>query len=155
MISFIGEYTCKLDAKGRLLFPAGFKKQLSGSDTEHFIVKKDIFSDCLVLYTAQEWERQNKIIRKKINPYNREHTMFLRRFFKGAAEVVLDSSNRILIPRRLLDEIGAEKDITLAGQSSKIEIWSTSKYESMDYTDDQYTAMAEDIFSGLVDDLDE
>ena len=78
MITFIGEYTCKVDAKGRIMLPSAFKKQMSGSNQEKFVIKKDIFENCLVLFPIDEWERQNRIIRKKINPYKKEHNLFLR-----------------------------------------------------------------------------
>ena len=72
MITFIGEYTCKLDAKGRVILPSSFKKQMTGTDPDRFVIKKDIFVKCLVLFPYAEWERQNKILRKKINPYKKE-----------------------------------------------------------------------------------
>ncbi|MBN1596738.1 MAG: division/cell wall cluster transcriptional repressor MraZ [Bacteroidales bacterium] len=154
MITFIGDYTCKLDAKGRVILPAAFKKQMSGSTQDKFVVKKDIFEDCLVLYPIEEWERQNKIIRKKINPYKKEHNMFLRRFFKGAAEVVLDANNRILIPKRLLDEIKADKELMMAGQFGKIEIWARNRYEKIEVGDSEFAEMAEKIMEGLVDETE-
>ena len=101
MITFIGDYTCKLDAKGRVLLPAAFKKQMGNSIQEKFVIKKDIFEKCLVLYPDAEWQRQNKLISKQVNPYNREHNMFLRKFFKDTYDVFLDNSSRILIPKRL------------------------------------------------------
>jgi MraZ protein len=155
MTIFIGEYTCKLDSKGRVILPAAFKKQLSGNNQERFVIKKDIFESCLVLYPMEEWDRQNKIIRKKINPYKREHNKFLRRFFKGMVEVVLDANNRLLIPRRLLDEISADKEIIMAGQYGKIEIWTKDRYDKADLSDDEFAGMAEDIMEGLVDETDE
>ena len=155
MITFIGEYTCKLDSKGRVILPVAFKKQMSGDNQEKFVLKKDIFESCLVLYPMEEWNRQNKIIRKKINPYKREHNKFLRRFFKGMVEVMLDASNRFLIPRRLLEEITAEKEIVMAGQFGKIEIWTKDRYEKADLGDDEFAGMAEDIMEGLVDETDE
>ncbi|MCG8697632.1 MAG: division/cell wall cluster transcriptional repressor MraZ [Bacteroidales bacterium] len=155
MTTFIGDYTCKLDAKGRALLPAAFKKQLSGEYSDKFVIKKDIFENCLVLYPMEEWERQSKLIRKKINPYKKEHNMFLRRFFKGTAEVILDSNNRLLIPKRLLDEVNADKEIVMAGQNGKIEIWDKASYEQMDLSDEEFANMAEDIFNEFEGDLEE
>ncbi|MGD2035455.1 MAG: division/cell wall cluster transcriptional repressor MraZ [Bacteroidales bacterium] len=155
MINFIGDYTCRLDAKGRVILPAAFKKQMKGADQERFVIKKDIFESCLLLYPIEEWERQSKIIRKKLNPYKREHNMFQRRFFKGMAEVVLDASNRILIPKRLLDEISADKEIVLTGQFGKIEIWAKDRYEKIEVGDEEFANMAENIMEGLVDETDE
>ncbi|MBA7522511.1 Transcriptional regulator MraZ [subsurface metagenome] len=155
MITFIGDYSCKLDVKGRVILPVAFKRQMKGKDQEKFVVKKDIFERCLILYPIAEWERQNKIVRKKINPYKKEHNMFLRRFLKGMAEVVLDSNSRILIPKRLLGEISAGKEIVLAGQFGKIEIWAKEQYDKIEVGDDEFASMAENIMEGLVDETDE
>jgi MraZ protein len=151
MATFIGEYTCKLDAKGRIMLPAAFKKQMSAANQERFVVKKDIFERCLVLYPMEEWEKQTELLKKKTNPYNREHGMFLRKFFMGMAELVLDSNNRLLIPKRLLEEVGAEKEVVLAGQYGKIEIWSRELYGSVDLGDEAFANMAEKIMKGLAD----
>ena len=43
MITFIGDYSCRLDEKGRVLLPAAFIKQMAGSMQEKFVLKKDIF----------------------------------------------------------------------------------------------------------------
>jgi MraZ protein len=155
MITFIGEYSCKLDAKGRVILPSAFKKQMTGSNPERFVIKKDIFEKCLVLFPYQEWERQNKILRKKINPYKKEHNTFLRQFFKGMAEIMLDSNNRLLIPKRLLDEVEVDKEVIMAGQYGKIEIWAKNLYERIEVGDDEFAGMAENIMEGLVDETDE
>jgi MraZ protein len=154
MITFIGEYTCKLDAKGRVMLPAAFKKQMPGSNQDKFVIKKDIFENCLVLYPMEEWRRQNKLIQKKVNTYNKEHNMFLRRFFKGMAELLLDSNNRLLIPKRLLDEVSVDKEVVLAGQLGKIEIWAKDQYDKIDVGNDEFAGMAEKIMEGLVDETD-
>ena len=155
MITFIGEYTCKLDSKGRVILPSAFKKQMTGSDPERFVIKKDIFEKCLILYPYQEWERQTKNLRKKINPYKKEHNKFIRQLFKGMAEIMLDANNRLLIPKRLLDEVEVDKEVIMAGQDGKIEIWAKNLYEQIDLGNDEFAGMAENIMEGLVDETDE
>lgn len=145
MTTFIGDYTCKVDEKGRVLLPSTFKKQLLPADQERFVVKKDIYEKCLVLYPLSEWERQNQIIRENTNPYNREHSQFLREFFKGTAEVSLDANGRLLLPKRLLELIDGDKELVLAGQFGKIEIWSKEKYESLGANEDKFAQMAQEI----------
>lgn len=153
MNNFIGDYTCKLDAKGRLMLPAAFKKQLKGESSDKFVVKKDIFESCLVLYPMDEWERQVALIRKKINPYKKEHNMFLRKFYKGTAELVLDANNRLVIPKRLLEEIKADSEVVLAGQNGKIELWDKAGYEAFELSDEDFAGMAEGIFNDFEGDL--
>ena len=148
MINFIGDYTVRLDSKGRLSFPAAFKKQIKEAAQQGFVLKRDVFENCLIMYPMEEWERQNKIIRARTNPYNKEHARFLRMFFSGTAEVTLDSNNRMLIPKRLLAYAGIEDEVVMAGQSGKIEIWSSSTYSTVSETGDEFAAMAEKILGG-------
>ena len=155
MITFVGDYTCKLDAKGRVMLPSAFLKQMSGAVPSRFIAKKDVFESCLVIFPENEWQRQVKLLRKKLNPYKREHNTFMRVFFKGVAELVPDANNRILVPKRLLDEIGADKEIVLAGQQGKIELWAKSKYDSIELSDDEFANMAEKLMDGLIDESEE
>jgi MraZ protein len=155
MTTFVGDHICKLDAKGRLMLPSGFLKQMSGGIPAKFVVKKDVFESCLVLYPEEEWNRQVKMLKKKLNPYKREHNTFLRVFFKGVAEVSPDANNRLLLPKRLLDDIEAEKEIVLAGQPGKIEVWSKAKYDAVELGDDEFADMAEKLLEGLTDEPEE
>ncbi|MCK5171641.1 MAG: division/cell wall cluster transcriptional repressor MraZ [Bacteroidales bacterium] len=148
MITFIGDYNCKVDEKGRVTFPSTLKKQMGSVSQGRFVVKKDIFEECLVLFPIEEWERQNSIIRSKINPYNKEHNKFLRNFYRGSAEIILDSNNRMLIPKRLLDLTNISKEAILTGQDGKIEIWSKELYDSAEEGYDDFAALAEKIMGG-------
>jgi MraZ protein len=69
-------------------------------------------------------------------------------FFSGTAEVSLDSNNRMLIPKRLLEYAGIEDEVVMAGQSGKIEIWASGEYSSVSETGDEFAAMAEKILGG-------
>ncbi len=148
MSTFIGDYPCKLDVKGRVVMPSAFIKQRASTPVEardKYVIRKDIFEKCLVLYTSEEWERQNELIRSKINPYNKEHSQFLRGFYKDTAELVMDNANRILIPKRLLDLAEIQNDIYMAGQDTKIEIWSKQLYESNLQDQNEFADLAQKI----------
>ncbi len=155
MATFIGDYTCKVDVKGRIILPMAFKKQMPADARDHFVVRKDIFENCLVLYSIEDWNRQLEKIRKKINPYNREHNSFLRNFFKGTAELSLDNNNRILIPRKLLELIGAQKDIVMAGQDGRIEIWAAETYGQISLPAEEFANLAEKLMGGPINQADE
>ena len=148
MATFIGDYPCKVDVKGRIILPMAFKKQMPKGGEERFVVRKDIFENCLVLYSVEDWNSQLETIRKRINPYNREHNMFLRNFFKGTAEISLDNNNRILVPKRLMDLIGADRDVALAGQDGRIEIWAANAYERIEMPADEFADLAEKLMGG-------
>ena len=155
MATFIGDYRCKVDVKGRIILPAAFKKQMPTEQCDHFVARKDIFENCLVLYSLEDWNRQLEIIRKRMNTYNREHNTFLRNFFKGTAELILDSNNRLLIPKRFLDMVGAERDVVLAGQDGRIELWAANIYDNIDMPADDFANLAEKLMGGIINEAEQ
>jgi MraZ protein len=152
MIIFIGDNTCKIDAKGRVMLPMAFKKQMPPALQDKFVLKKDIYEKCLVLYPIEEWTRQNELMSANINPYNQEHAQFMREFYKDTAEIELDSNNRFVIPSRLLSlaEINKDKEVIMAGQMGKIEIWSKEKYDAASKEIGDYGELANKILGGNI-----
>jgi MraZ protein len=149
MTTFIGDYNCRIDEKGRVMLPSTFKKALSAEARDTFVVKKDIYEKCLVFFPMDEWERQVETIRANLNPYNKEHGTFLRGFYKGTAEIELDATNRLLIPKRLLEEAGITKEAVLAGQDGRIEVWAKDSYEKIE-VGDAFANLAQKILGGNI-----
>ncbi|MGI6322753.1 MAG: division/cell wall cluster transcriptional repressor MraZ [Bacteroidales bacterium] len=155
MATFIGDYTCKVDVKGRIILPMAFKKQMPPDARDQFVVRKDIFENCLVLYSIEDWDRQLEKIRGRINPYNREHNKFLRNFFKGTAELTLDANNRMLVPKKMLEIIGADRDVVLAGQDGRIEIWAADAYDKIDMSAEDFANLAEKLMGGTLNESEQ
>ena len=145
---FVGEYNCKLDSRGRTIFPSALKRQLPAEHQQHFVLKRDIYEKCLLLYPMKEWNDQVEKLKSKINPYNKKHAAFLREYYRGTAEIILDTNNRILFPKRLLEYIAAKKELVFAGQHGKIEIWAISQYNASQSSDTDFASLAEEILGG-------
>ena len=126
MIAFLGEYEATLDAKGRFLLPAGFKKQLAEEQGAHFVINRG-FEKCLTLYPLQSWEPIFSEI-SKLNDFDPKVREFRRYFLNGATQLELDSAGRLLLPRNLTEHASLEKDIVLVSAINKIEIWDKIKY---------------------------
>jgi len=89
----IGEYYCKLDAKGRLLLPSSFKEQLGEALNEGFVLRPGLFETCLDVYGKDDWRKlQDKL--GKLNPFKKENLMMMRRINAGARVVMMDASGR-------------------------------------------------------------
>ena len=127
MIGFIGEYEATLDAKGRFLLPSGFKKQLSESAGENFVVNRG-FEKCLSLYPMKSWKPIFSEI-SDLNDFDPKVRQFRRYFLNGATQVEPDSANRLLLPKNLMEYAGLERDIVLVSAVNKIEIWDKNKYQ--------------------------
>jgi MraZ protein len=148
MTTFIGDYTCKVDPKGRIMLPQAFKKNMPEVARDKFVIKKDIYEKCLVLYPLDEWQRRIQTILDNTNQFNREHRMLIREFSKDTAEVELDANNRFLIPARLLKMAEVDKDVILAGQLGQIEVWSKELYEQTSINSADFGELADKILGG-------
>ncbi len=145
MLTFIGDYPCKLDAKGRVLLPSAFRKLLAASSEDRFVMRKNLYEDCLDLFPSSEWNRQLAMIRSQLNPFNRKHATFLREFYRGTAEMQIDGNGRILIPKKFFSDTNLSNVLTLVGQDGKIEIWDTKKYNDSGMNQEEFNQLANDI----------
>lgn len=126
MYGLVGEYEVKLDNKGRFLFPAHLRKQLSPTAQENFMLNKG-FEDCLTLYPMNEWEKLSGKL-SKLNLFKPKNRMFYRLFHQGAKNISLDTAGRILVPVGHLERIGLEKEAMIIAYNDRIEIWDKTKY---------------------------
>ena len=143
MITFIGEYSAKIDDKGRVVFPSPFKSLIPAEGDARFVVKKDIFEDCLEMYTFEEWERQSEEVKSKLNFFNRAHAAFWREYMRNRAIVEPDAKlGRISIPKKLLESIGVTKEVVFSGNDYKIEIWAKERYEASEISNEEFLNIA-------------
>ena len=143
MNTFIGEYTVKIDDKGRMVFPSAFKSLMPADGDMRFVIKKDIFEDCLEMYTFEEWERQSSEVKSRLNFFNRDQAMFWREYMRDRAIVEPDGKvGRISVPKKLLEAIGVNKEVVFSGNDYKIEIWAREKFEEARISNEQYISLA-------------
>lgn len=146
MVTFIGKAIAKKDDKGRIVFPSLFKSAMPTDEKMTFVIHKDIYSDCLEMYTFAEWQRQSEAIKAKLNLLDERHAKFWRRYMLDRAIVTPDAKlSRISIPTELLDKIGVNKEVVFLGGDYKIEIWAKEKFDSQMISDDEYKSMAEEL----------
>jgi len=124
--NLIGEFECRLDDKSRIILPAGLKKQISPDAHDKFVINRG-FEGCLVLYPQNVWDETTGRM-NKLNMFIKDHRQFVRAFNNGATPVSLDSQNRLLLPKQLLDFASIEKEIILFAYSDRIEVWNKKTY---------------------------
>lgn len=145
MQQLLGEYDCKIDAKGRMRMPASLLKQLESEDTNLFVINRGV-EHCLTLYPKNVWEVISAKV-NKLNQYIKKNRDFVRYFYRGATEVTPDSADRILLTKRLQEYAGIEKEVILLAINDRIEIWSKDGYEKMLAEEpDDFSDLAEDVW---------
>ena len=119
----IGEYEHSLDAKGRLIMPAKLREDMG----EKFILTTGL-DGCLFGFSMSEWEKfEDKL--KALPITNKNARNFVRFFLSGATECELDKQGRFLIAGKLRDVAKLDKDVTIIGAGTRIEIWDKAKWE--------------------------
>ncbi|TXB61535.1 division/cell wall cluster transcriptional repressor MraZ [Phaeodactylibacter luteus] len=140
----LGEYECKIDAKGRMRMPSGLIAQLGQEEAPTFVINRG-FEKCLMLYPEPVWERITNEI-NQLNLYNKKNRDFVRYFYRGAQKVAMDSADRILVSKRLLEYAGVDKEIILSAYNDRIEIWAADQYESLlEEEPEDFSDLAEDV----------
>ncbi len=150
-MSYLGEYICKLDAKGRLTVPSGLKKQLDNEGREGFVLNRG-FEGCLGLYPHKDW----LVVSKKLNDLNLftiKNRAFVRKFQNGATKLDMDGNGRVLLPKDLQEFAGISKEVVLFAYADRIEIWDKAKYEEvMNEEMGDFATLAEEVMSDGKDD---
>ena len=128
MSGFSGEYECKVDGKGRLMMPTKIVKQLPSGASDRLMLNGG-FEKCLTLYAEEGWKKFELDI-ATLNDYEPDHRKLIRLLTNGATEVSLDSTNRLMIPKRLVAKAGIKKEVIVIGMFDKIELWDKATYDA-------------------------
>ena len=129
MFQLIGEYECKMDAKGRVKLPAGLIRQLSSAGSMSFVVNRG-FEKCLMLYPKDVWDKKVQEV-NQLNIYIPKNRQFVRYFYRGASHLGVDGAERVLVPKSLIEYAGLSKELILFAYNEQIEIWSKDRYAEM------------------------
>ena len=148
MTGFLGEFEATLDAKGRFLLPAGFKKQLPETEGNRFVINRG-FEKCLALYTIKDWEPLFAKI-NGLNEFDPKQREFRRAFLNGATYVEPDTAGRILVPPNLKVYAELQKDIVITAAGDKMEIWDSNKYKQLfdSFSSDAFSDLGKDVMAG-------
>ncbi len=148
MTSLIGEFDCKVDAKGRFMFPVNLRKQLEEVFEKGFVINRNLHQKCLVLYPMSEWNKLNKKL-SKLNRLIKANDVFVRKFTGGATAAEADTTGRVLLPKALVDYADIKTDIKVLGSNNVIDIWDKKLYEHFLEQDVDIEKLAEDVLGSL------
>ena len=145
MVNVLGTYECKVDAKGRFMFPVQFKTQLGDTLKQGLVIKRSIFKKCLELFPDENWQEESKMV-NKLNMFKKKNAEFVTKFMAGVKLVDLDRTGRLLLPKDLTSYSGITKEIVLTSVGNRLEIWDKAAYEkAVDFDPDDFAKLAEEV----------
>lgn len=125
----LGDHDLTLDEKNRVLIPSALRQCLNPErDGGRFIL---IIGDKsrLWLFPERVYKRMVAGLEEELAP-DEEDQQFDLLFFGGAQWIELDKQGRILLPDKYLKRTGIQKDITMVGARTHIQIWKRSDWEA-------------------------
>ena len=142
---FLGTHHPRLDDKGRIFLPARFRDDLAGG-----LVMTKGQERCLYVFTAEEFARRASAIEgtpltaKTARDYSRV-------FFSSASDGVPDKQGRITIPPPLREYAGLERECTVIGANTRVEVWDSAAWAAYSAEQEQVFAdQAEEVVPGVL-----
>ena len=129
--TFIGDDDTAIDEKGRTAFPKGFRAQLAENERENLVVSLGP-EGCLWLYVYEEYEKFMAELdeRAKTSPEQAKAINMVRSQMSSTL-VSLDSQNRILIPKKLLEKASLTNSVHWVPARGKIlALWNPAIFDA-------------------------
>ena len=139
-----GNYTARVDSKGRLKIPTSFRRYIEEKHGAEFYVTS-LSGECVRLYPLPEWEsiEQRLALLPSMDPARRK---FLDRANYYGQQATMDGQGRILIHPLLRKSSGVVGDVAVLGYLSYLEVWELERFErrlaSDPYTEEDEAAIA-------------
>jgi MraZ protein len=139
-----GNYTARIDEKGRLKVPTPFRRYLEEKYGAAFYVTS-LAGDNVRLYPLPEWEsiEQRLSLLPSMDPARRR---FLDRTNYYGQQSEMDAQGRVLIHPLLRKSAGVVGDVAVLGYLTYLEVWELEAFQqrllSDPYTEEDEAAIA-------------
>lgn len=141
---FLGTYTPRLDEKGRLILPAKYRDELSNG-----LVLTRGQERCIYVFSQRQFEKLHEQI-SQAPLSSRQARDYARVFLSGASDEMPDKQGRVTIPAALRTYAGLDREVTVIGAGTRVEIWDTPAWNS--YLEEQENLFSEtddEVLSGI------
>ena len=138
---FMGEFTCKIDDKGRFMLPSKFREILQDDE---FVITRGL-DNSIDLFPSSEWENIENELRK-LKRTDSKHRAYQRFVLSAATKLTVDKQGRVNLPNSLTEHAKINKNIIVTGMVDKIEIWAEEVWkEYIEKTESSIEDIVEEI----------
>ncbi len=142
---FRGSAPTKIDDKGRLKVPTGFRRELEeryGRDV--FITS--VMGDAALVYPLDVWKGVEERL-AKLPSTDRTRRRYLERVSYFGQQAQLDAQGRVLVPQILRDRAAMAGEVIVSGRLDHLEVWNherlTKRFDDQPFTDDDFEYLSE------------
>lgn len=139
-----GNYTARIDQKGRLKVPTAFRRHIHENHGAEVYVTS-LTGESVRIYPLGEWEsiEQRLSLLPSMDPARRK---FLDRTNYFGQQAEMDSQGRVLVHLLLRKSAGVVGDVTVLGYLTYLEVWELERFQQRlladPYTEEDEAAIA-------------
>ncbi len=121
---FFGEYSYKVDEKGRAPLPPKFRR-----DMRDTVVLSRGVEKCIVAYSLAEWTKvAESLSSKAMGPASSRRIN--RSIFGSAFSVSFDKQGRVILPPTLREYAEIKDGVIVVGVNNSVELWDSELWEA-------------------------
>ena len=125
---FTGQYRRTIDVKNRIQIPAPLRAEMGGEgETVVLYVVPGERVNTLSIFTRSSFLDQ--VERISSGSINSPDVLDFELYYALAERVELDKQGRMVLPETSLSRVQLSKDIVLAGQHTRIDIWKAEQFD--------------------------
>ncbi len=142
---FLGTHTPRLDDKGRLFLPAKFRDRLAGG-----LVMTRGQERCLYVFPMDEFAKLTQKFQEAPTS-SKAARDYMRVFLSGASDEIPDKQGRVTVPAALRQYAGLDRECTVIGAGSRVEVWDTTAWNDyLQSTEQAFADQSEEVIPGLM-----
>jgi MraZ protein len=124
---FRGNNPAKVDDKGRLKIPSGFKTLLDATSvTQFYITSTD--GKSAEIWPLQEWEKKEKLLAKH-STMNKAVQKYLSLTSYYGHQVEMDNQGRVVLPQILRDKARLNAEVVVLGKLVYLDVQNEKDFE--------------------------
>lgn len=129
-VRFIGTHLNKVDSKGRVSVPAPFRtviERASGGN-RRFFYRPDPERPAIECFTDSLWDEiDHELEQLELGSQARELKQY--EWYGTSSEVEFDNEGRIVLPRKLAEQLALKDQATFVGYGTRFKIWCPERLE--------------------------
>ena len=142
---FRGSAAAKIDAKGRLKVPTGFRREMRDRFGPEVFVTS-VLGDSVLVYPISVWEGFEEHL-AALPSTDSTKRRFLERVSYYGNQARMDAQGRVLIPQILRESAAMTGEAVVSGRLDHLEIWNherlKERFEEQPFTDDDFSYLSE------------
>lgn len=130
-MSFVGTFSNKFDAKGRVSVPAPFRQALAEQGSSGLYCMPTVERDALDAYGKALMSELEESLKGLSPIMDLDYDAKAQVVFGECQQLALDEEGRVRLPDSLIALAGIEERVTFVGLGRKFQIWQPERFETV------------------------